>query len=1020
MVGAPQAHHDRRERVSQETSPIDPLTFWAEQASLHWSGQPVLQPLYGEYDLNFHAQEADGSASVLKVMRVDCAPAEIDVQIGLLSQLEEVPGVPVPKVIPTATGANYAQAQDQDGHVRLMWRVGLLPGATLDRHAPTRGLAHQIGTMTAHMHEALSGFRHPSLERTLKWDLCAADWIENHLSVFDDQQAVQRQIAALLQWYQTLGQPLLRRLPQQAIHNDLNQQNVLAVGRSGMGPELSGVIDFGDSLYNPRVADLAIAGAYLAMDQEQPVEAVASLVAGYSKAATLSSEELDALWPLLLMRLAVSVINSGLRKVEFPDDAYVVISEQPALALLRMARDLDPRYVAMRLRQAAGASETGVMVSVPQHMAAAMFTDDLTQAHILDLTPANVHLGANRTKPDQQQLDAVMQAASALGGAVLGRYGEARLIYGGEAFGRTDHVARRRRTVHIGIDVFLPPETAVHAVLPGRVVQADYRPTRHDYGGTLILEHEGEDGTVFRALYGHLSRASAENMQVGQRFEAGDVIARLGGVEENGGWPPHLHLQVSGADASANIDLWPGVVDADGWDLWKALFPNPAGLLGILEASIDARPSPLSSLKDRRKAMTAANLKLSYREPINMIRGQGSTLIDADGRRFLDAYNNVPHVGHAHPHVAQRVAEQVQRLSTNTRYLSEQHLDYVEHLLSLFPDAFDTCFLVNSGSEANEVAMRLAGAFTGRKDMAVSEVGYHGITQKALDVSHYKFAGPGGQGQEDWVHVLPIPNTFSGPFQGADAAQNYADQAVDLIEQIGGAEQTLAGCLLEIFPSVGGQLIPPTGYLQSLERAVKAQGGLLIADEVQTGLGRLGSHFWAFEHQGLRPDIVVLGKPIGNGHPMGAVITRKEIAASFNNGMEFFSTFGGSTVSCAAGKAVLDVIEAENLTDLAARTGSMLLDGLASLFADCTLSADVRGLGLFLGVELCLDDGHPATEVVGQLVNAMRDRRILMGSDGPHDSVLKIRPPICFTEADAAFFLEAMDDSLRALSLRSS
>ena len=1006
--------------MSRETPPIDPLTFWAEQASLQWSGQPKLQALYGEYDLNFLAKEIDGSPSVLKVMRVDCEPEEIDFQIELISHLGDVNGVPVPKVIRTDSGSDYAQALDQEGRLRLIWRVALLPGATLDQCASTTSLAHQIGAMTARMHEALSSFRHPRLDRSLKWDLSAADWINNHLSVFDQQDAVQAQIAALLEWYQTQGKPLLQSLPQQAIHNDLNQQNLLAVAQPGLGPELSGVIDFGDSLYNPRLADLAIAGAYLAMDHEQPVEAVAALVAGYSQTASLSGAELDALWPLLLMRLAVSVTNSGLRQVEFPDDAYVVISEQPALALLQLARDLDPRFVAKRLRQVAGLADQTVAAAIPGQLDAPMFAADLTVATALDLTPANILLTANRTEPDERELDGVMQGVSAHSETVLGRYGEARLIYGGEAFGRTDHVARRRRTVHIGIDVFLPPGTAVHAVLPGRVVQSEYRPTRHDYGGTLILEHENKDGTTFCALYGHLSRASADGMMVGRRFEAGAVIARLGDVDENGGWPPHLHLQVSGANASENVDLWPGVVDADGWDLWSELFPNPAGLLGLPAAMIDARPAPLETLKDRRKAMTAANLKLSYRDPINMIRGQGSTLIDADGRRFLDAYNNVPHVGHAHPHVAQRITEQVQRLSTNTRYLSEQHLDYVEHLLSLFPDEFDTCFLVNSGSEANEVAMRLAGAYTGRKDMAVSEVGYHGITQKALDVSHYKFAGPGGQGQADWVHVLPIPNTFSGPFRGPDAAQKYADEAADLIQKIGGTDHTLAGCLLEIFPSVGGQLIPPNGYLKSLEGAVRAQGGLMIADEVQTGLGRLGAHFWAFEHQGLHPDIVVLGKPIGNGHPMGAVITRKEVAASFNNGMEFFSTFGGSTVSCAAGKAVLEVIEAENLTDLAARTGAILLDGLQSLFADCKLSADVRGLGLFLGVELCRDDGHPATETVGQLVNAMRDRRILMGSDGPHDSVLKIRPPLCFTEADAAFFLEAMDDSLSALSLRSS
>ena len=1003
--------------MTAEMTTFDPLAFWADAASEHWGGRAVLRPLYGEYDLNFHAREDDGSESVLKVMRVGCTPDEIDFQISLISALTPVAGVPVPQVLNTAAGRSHAEITDADGQSRLVWRVAMLPGETLDKHAPTSSLAGEIGAMTARMHRALSDFRHSSLDRSLKWDLSAADWISEHLSVFADAPEVQAQITGLLAWYAERGKPLLRTLPQQAIHNDLNQQNLLAKAVTGSGPQLSGVIDFGDALYNPRIADLAIAGAYLAMDRQQPVQALVALVKGYCAIEKLSAEELDALWPLVLMRLAVSVTNSGLRKVEFPDDDYVVISEKPALALLAIARDLDARFVALCLRQAAGLPLEEGGVILPDGVQAAMFDVDLKGAHVLDLTPDNLSLSANRTQPSEAQLNAVMADALAKNTVVLGRYGEARLIYGGEAFGPTDHVARRRRTVHIGIDVFLPPETPVRAVLPGAVISAEYRDERHDYGGTLILEHECSDGTKFRALYGHLSRASAEEKQVGQRFAAGDVIAQLGDMDENGGWPPHLHLQVSGADGPVDAGLWPGVVDADDWSVWERLFPNPAVLLGISDALINARPTGLEALKQRRKAMTAANLKLSYRDPINMIRGEGSTLIDAEGRRFLDAYNNVPHVGHAHPHVAQRVAEQVQRLSTNTRYLSELHLDYMEHLLSLFPEPFDTCFLVNSGSEANEVAMRLAGTYTGRQDMAVSEVGYHGITQKALDISHYKFAGPGGQGQADWVHVLPIPNTFSGPFQGPDAAQKYAAEAADLIRGIGGEQTTLAGCLLEIFPSVGGQLIPPKGYLQSLEKAVKAQGGLLIADEVQTGLGRLGSHFWAFEHQGLKPDIVVLGKPIGNGHPMGAVITRKEIAESFSNGMEFFSTFGGSTVSCAAGKAVLEVIEAEKLTDLAEKTGTMMLDGLKSIFADCSLSADVRGLGLFLGVELCKDDGSPATQEVGHVVNAMRKRRILMGSDGPYDSVLKIRPPICFSEADATFFLEAMNDSLRELSL---
>ena len=999
-------------------SQSDLVQFWAERVETAWGGQATLEMLYGEHDLNFRLIDAHGVSRIVKVMRAGCEAAELDYQIAMMGRLSDVPGVPVSRVVPTMAGKAYTQLSDEHGHPRFIWQIAMLPGATLDHHKLTISLVEQIGATAAHMHQALQDFEHPGLHRDIKWDLRAANWIGDYLSVFDDKPAVQSQIRDLLEWYREDGQPLLRSLPAQAIHNDLNQQNLLATHGVGVGPQLSGVIDFGDSLYSPKIVDLAIAGAYLAMDQDQPVEAVAALVTGYCQVLPLSAAELDALWPLLLMRLAVSVTNSGLRKVEFPNDPYVVISEKPALDLLAFARDLDPRLVALRLRHAAQLPiDTLSALDVPAPECA-MFNVDVTDANVLDLTPNNVQLAANKIQPDPRELELVVQDASRGANVVLGRYGEARLIYGGAAFGPTDHLARRRRTIHIGVDVFLPAGTDVRAVLPGKVVSASYRPDAHDYGGTLIVEHAGANGVPFRALYGHLSKASVDRAPVGRVFAAGDVVAYLGAVEENGGWPPHLHFQISGMDAPLNPGLWPGVVDPDSWDLWQALYPNPARLLGVADGILDARPSKTADMQKRRGAVTAANLKLSYRDPIHMVRGQGSILVDADGRRYLDAYNNVPHVGHAHPHVAGQIAAQVQRLSTNTRYLSDLHLDYVEHLLSLFPSDLDTCFLVNSGSEANEVAMRLASTYTGRKDMAVSEVGYHGITQKTLEISHYKFAGPGGQGQADWVHVLPIPNTFSGPFQGLDAGQQYAQQAASLIGSIGEDQQTLAGCFLEIFPSVGGQLIPPSGYLASLEQAVKKEGALFIADEVQTGLGRLGHHMWAFEQQGLKPDIVVLGKPIGNGHPMGAVITRKEIADTFSNGMEFFSTFGGSTVSCAAGKAVLEVMEAENLPDRAAKSGAMLLEGLTSLFANTPLNVDVRGLGLFLGIEVCHEDGTPATELVGDFVNAMRQRRVLIGSDGPHDSVLKIRPPICFEEADATFFLEAMDDSMKARGLR--
>ena len=1002
-----------------------PTAHWSRMVAKHWGEDrpPSLTPLYGEYDLNLLAESATGSASVVKIMRVGCQPEDIGFQTSMMQRLQSVQGVPVPDILPTAQGTLVAHASDEQGRKRLIWRLALLSGSTLNQHQLTEALITEIGAMIARMHAALADFDDPALDRSFKWDLCAADWIVPHLALFDDDTALKGQLAGLLEWYSDAGKAALAALPRQPIHNDLNLHNLMAVSHPGQGPRLSGLLDFGDALHNPRICDLAIAGAYLASASVRPVEALAALVEGYTHLETLREGEIDLLWPLMQTRLAVSLTNSGLQKQARPDDPYVVISEAPARALLATVRDLDPRFAGERLRAAAGLPSGLATLPTAFRGLHPMFEIEVGHLPVVDLTPDNLRLAANQTRPDAAELDAVIDAATDQdeGGrrGCLGRWGEARLIYGGEGFGRTDHVARRRRTVHIGLDVFLPPGSEVRAVLPGRVVFAGDRPEHHDYGGTLLLEHHPHDGPVFRVLYGHLSRTSASRFAPGDTFGAGEVIAWLGDKTENGGWPPHLHLQLGGSDAPDDPGDWPGVVDPDDWDLWAQLFPNPAVLAGVEPARVEALPPALSRMQERRKALTSANLKLSYREPIHVIRGQGSTLIDAQGRRFLDAYNNVPHVGHAHPYVAARVSEQVQRLSTNTRYLSELQLDYAEALLARFPDEFDTCFLVNSGSEANEVAMRLATTFTGRRDMAVSEAGYHGITQKALDISHYKFAGKGGQGQADWVHVLPIPNTFSGPFTGKDAPERYTAQAEGLISAIGAGsrDRALAACLLEIFPSVGGQLIPPTGYLSGLQRAVHHAGGLLIADEVQTGLGRLGRHFWAFEQQGLQPDIVVLGKPIGNGHPMGAVLTRREIADAFSNGMEFFSTFGGSTVSCAAGRAVLEVIEADGLEGRAAQTGAMLLDGLTALFSRSVLPTDVRGVGLFIGVEICHADNSPATAIVGQLVNAMRRRRVLMGSDGPHDSVLKIRPPICFSAEDAAFFLEAMEASLREVGL---
>jgi 4-aminobutyrate aminotransferase-like enzyme len=339
-------------------------------------------------------------------------------------------------------------------------------------------------------------------------------------------------------------------------------------------------------------------------------------------------------------------------------------------------------------------------------------------------------------------------------------------------------------------------------------------------------------------------------------------------------------------------------------------------------------------------------------------------------------------------------------LNTNTRYLSDPLVEYAARLSATLPQPLEVCFFVNSASEANELALRLARAHTKSRDMLVLDAAYHGHTTSLIDISPYKHAGPGGTGAPAWVHVAPLPDDYRGPYKRSDpdAGAKYARDAAALIDDVLARGRGLAGFIAETCPSVGGQLILPPGYLAGIYGAVRSAGGVCIADEVQTGLGRMGTHFWAFEAHGVVPDIVVAGKPLGNGHPMAAVITTRAIADSFDTGMEFFSTFGGNNVSCAIGLAVLDVLRDEGLQEHARRVGERMLAGFRPLVERHALVGDVRGSGLFLGVELVRDRDtlEPATEEASWIANRMREEGILLGTDGPWHNVIKIRPPMTF------------------------
>jgi 4-aminobutyrate aminotransferase-like enzyme len=419
------------------------------------------------------------------------------------------------------------------------------------------------------------------------------------------------------------------------------------------------------------------------------------------------------------------------------------------------------------------------------------------------------------------------------------------------------------------------------------------------------------------------------------------------------------------------------------------------------------------ALLARRRRLLGPSLSVSYRSPLHIVRGEGAYLYDADGRGYLDCVNNVAHVGHAHPRVVEAGIAQMRVLNTNTRYLHETVLAYAERLTALLPDHLDVAFFTNSGSEANELALRLARAATGRPDVATVDVAYHGNTQRLVEISPYKFNGPGGAGQREDVQVVPLPDRYRGRHRGdgPEVGAAYLREARAVLAERAGAGHPAGAVIAEAVPSVAGQVVPPAGWLAGLFEAGRAVGAVPIADEVQVGFGRVGIDTWAFGAAGARPDIVTMGKPIGNGHPLGAVVTTRPIAEAFANGMEYFNTFGGNPVSAAIGLAVLDVIADERLQEHARVTGERLLGGLRELQDRHEAIGDVRGMGLFVGFELVRARAtrEPDADLATELVNRAVERGVLLSTDGADHDVIKIKPPLAFSEADADRLVETVD-----------
>ena len=412
--------------------------------------------------------------------------------------------------------------------------------------------------------------------------------------------------------------------------------------------------------------------------------------------------------------------------------------------------------------------------------------------------------------------------------------------------------------------------------------------------------------------------------------------------------------------------------------------------------------SDLNQIAAQRKKYLSPSFSLSYETPLHIVKGQAQYLYTSNGDRYLDAVNNIQHVGHCHPVVVQAAQKQYEVLNTNTRYLDATIVNYAKALTNHLPKGLDVCYFTNSGSESNDLALRLARTATGSMETIVLDGAYHGHVSSLIEVSPYKHNAKGGTGPPDFVYTVPMPDTYRGKYRGNNVGREYLRELKNILEQLKKNNKKISAFIVEPIMGCGGQLILPKNFLKEAFDLVRNAGGICIADEVQIGFGRMGTNFWGFETENVVPDIVTMGKSMGNGHPLSAVVTTKKIADLFDNGMEYFNSFGGNPVSCAVGHAVLNVIKDEELQKNALDVGIYLKERLNDLKEQFPIIGDVRGRGLFLGVELVKNENLlPAKTEAHSIVNQMKENNILLSIDGPDHNVIKIKPPLVFNKENA-------------------
>ncbi len=910
---------------------------------------------------------------VLKIANAAFGAAELDLQNRAMEYLGERLPLEVPKPCRALDGSEVV-AVERDGVPYLLRLVTFIEGEPMHTAQHLAAVVlRALGEAAGRVARALEAFEHPAAERALQWDPrhvgAVAEALAPHVADPRRRELVARVAAGAAEAIERL----VPQLPRQVVHCDVTDWNV--IGRRDRAGLLMpcGVIDFGDVTRTLRVCELAVAASIAyGHDPDEPICAAAEIVRGFDAVCPLDDAELEALPHLIAARAVIVAVGTEQQAVLEPHNAYAQDVRAGDWAICETAAAVPLPLASAAFRLACGRSAAALGPRVPRGSWPLPGVEPGTAA---DLSPASDALadGAWRSP----SLLAALTPAGA-----IGAHGEARLPATRELSNSEP------ATIHLGLDLFAPAGSEVHAPLAGRVERV---------GARELLLSCGEVSIRLAGL--------APSQAAGAEVAAGATVGQLAEGRE---LPAHLHVQV----APAGVAPLPGRATPALAEAWLALCPHPGALVG--------RPSPPRrehALLARRRAVIPRAQPLYYAAPPEIVRGLRQHLYDANARAYLDCVNNVASIGHSHPRVAAAAVRQLRLLNTNSRFLYEGMTRFAERLAALLPDPLERVFLVSTGSEANDLALRLARAATARRDVLCVRDAYHGWTTATYEVSTSTVDNPlGARSQEPWVHPVLSPDTYRGPIGAGEpgAGTRYAESVRDAIAQLAVAGRGPAAFICEALYGNAGGIVLPDGYLQAAYAHVRAAGGICIADEVQVGYGRLGAHFWGFEQQGVVPDIVTIAKATGNGHPVAAVITTTAIADALQGQGGFFASVGGSPVSCEIGMAVLDVIEEEGLQENALVVGRALRAGLDELVARHELAGAAHGMGLYLGLDLVRDreSKEPAREEAYAICERLRERGAIVQPTGDGENVLKLKPPLVFERRDVDWLLETLDDVL--------